>query len=49
MAQAMERLARDPALRRRFGAAARACCLSRHDAADQTRKLERLLLSVARR
>lgn len=49
MAQAMERLARDPALRRKFGAAGRAYCLSRHDAADQTRKLERVLLSVARR
>ncbi len=49
MARAMETLARDPALRRRFGMAARAYCLSRHDAAQQTRKLEHVLLSAARR
>jgi len=49
MAGAMERLARDPALRRRFGMAARAYCLSRHDAAEQTRKLETVLLSASRR
>lgn len=49
MARAMETLAHDPALRRRLGAAARKHCLLRHDAANQTRKLERLLLSLARR
>lgn len=48
MAEAMGRLAQDGRLRRDFGSAAREQSVLRHDAAAQTRKLESMLLSVAR-
>jgi glycosyltransferase involved in cell wall biosynthesis len=47
MARAMLRLARDPALRRRFGAAGRERAVARFDARTQALALEELLIATA--